>query len=305
MAVHRHTEQARDPARNGQAARGPNSLDGMAEVLVTGGTGVVGTEVVSRLLERDADVRILSRRARPEVPAGVDSVRGDLDSGAGLEEAVRGVDAVVHCASATELPTYRAAKRVDVEGTRRLVEAARASGEPRIVHISIVGIDRIPLGYYRAKLEAERVVESSGLPHAIQRTTQFHDLLLRTIRTANRVPFFLPVPKGFRVQPVDAGEAADRLVSHLETEPAGRAPDMGGPEVHTLTDLALSYLSLMGRRKPVVAIRTPGRASGAFREGHNLCVEHPDGRARWEDWLRHRLHEETAAEKPAGAEEED
>lgn len=276
----------------------------MAQVLVTGGTGILGSEVVSRLVERGADVRVLSRKDRPEAPSRATVVRGDLDSGEGLADAVRGTEAIVHCASATQVPVYRAAKRVDVDGTRRLLDAAKGAGEPRIVHISIVGIDRIPLGYYRAKLQGERVVEESGLPHTIQRTTQFHDLLLRTIRAANRVPVILPVAKGVRFQPVDAGEVAERLVSHLETDPAGRAPDMGGPEVHPLTDLALSYLSLTGRRKPVVAVRFPGRVSGAFREGHNLCVEHTDGRIRWEDWLRHQLHEETEGpEETDGVEE--
>lgn len=263
----------------------------MAEILVTGGTGIVGSHVVRRLVEKGAGVRVLSRRATPDVPPGVRAVRGDLDSGEGLREATDGADAIVHCASATGTPLYRAAKRTDVDGTRRLLEAAKVAGEPHVVHISIVGIDRIPLGYYRAKLEGEGVIEGSGLPHTIQRTTQFHDLILQVLNGAGRLPVVF-VPKGFRFQPVDAGEVADRLVSHLTGDPAGRAPDMGGPELHTMAELALSYLSLRGTRKPVVAVRLPGRVSKGFREGWNCTLEHTDGRVRWEDWLRHRLHEE-------------
>lgn len=262
----------------------------MARVLVTGGTGVVGSRVVSGLLDRGARVRVLSRKERPDLPPDASAARGDLDTGDGLAEAAGGVDAIVHCASATGTPLYRAARRTDVDGTRRLVGAARAAGDPHLVYISIVGVDAIPLGYYRAKLEAERVVEGSGLPHTILRTTQFHDLMLRVVRGATRPPVGI-VPKGFRFQPVDAGEVADRLVSLLEGGPAGRASDVGGPEVHALVDLALSYLSLVGRRKPILAVRLPGRISRAFREGHNLCPGHAVGTVRWEDWLRHRLHE--------------
>lgn len=259
----------------------------MSRVLVTGGTGICGRAVVARLLDQGHEVRVLSRRERPRVPDGVGTVRGDLRTGAGLAEATAGVETIVHCASATELPLYGRARRVDVEGTSRLIEAARAgAGSPHLVYISIVGIDRIPLGYYKAKLQAEKVIQASGFPHTILRTTQFHEFIVGLVQRQRRLPAVI-VPKHIRFQPVDVGEVADRLAACVAAGPRGRLPDLGGPEVHNALDLVISYLIAAGERKPVFSLYIPGAASRAFREGANLVAEGELGRVRWEDWLRH------------------
>ena len=89
----------------------------MTEVVVTGGTGVLGRQVVSQLLAAGHSVRVLSRQARPTVPNGVQVVQGDLVPGKNLDRAVAGVDAIVHCAT-----TYR---KMDIEATHRLIERPR------------------------------------------------------------------------------------------------------------------------------------------------------------------------------------
>jgi uncharacterized protein YbjT (DUF2867 family) len=130
------------------------------ETLVTGGTGVLGRRVVERLLAAGVEARVLSRNGRPG------TIRGDLSTGEGLGEAVRGVDTVIHCASRP----FRESRRVDVEGTVRLLEVAAGAGVSHVVYISIVGIDRVPsYPYYRIKLETERVVEGSLVSHTILR----------------------------------------------------------------------------------------------------------------------------------------
>ena len=127
----------------------------MRPVLVTGGTGTLGRVVVARLLDAGRDARVASRRP------GAATAVADLRSGAGVDEAVAGADAMVHCAT-----TSGAA---DVAVTRTLVDAARRADTPHLVFISIVGVDGIPLGYYRAKLAAERVIEDAGLGWTILR----------------------------------------------------------------------------------------------------------------------------------------
>ncbi len=261
----------------------------MARVLVTGGTGICGRAVVTRLLDAGHEVRVLSRRERPRVPEGVAAVQGDLRTGAGLEEATAGTTAIVHCASSTRLPLYGRARRVDVEGTSRLIEAARAGvGSPHLVYISIVGVDRIPLGYYRAKLQTEKVIEASGFASTVLRTTQFHEFIVALAERQRRLPGVI-VPKHIRFQPVDVGEVADRLAACVDTGARGRLPDLGGPEVHGALDLVISYLIAAGERKPVFSLYIPGAASRAFREGANLVAEGELGRVRWEDWLRHHV----------------
>ena len=112
-------------------------------VLVTGGTGRLGRLVVRRLRDAHCDVRVLTRRTR-EPADGVQFVAGDLATGAGIDAAVDGVAAIVHCATST---------RGDAAATRRLVEAASRAGAPHLVYVSIVGVDAISSwSYPKAKL---------------------------------------------------------------------------------------------------------------------------------------------------------
>ncbi len=253
----------------------------MARVLVTGGTGELGRAVVGRLLAEEAEVRVLSRREHPHVPPGVDVVQGDLVSGAGVAEAVAGVAIIVHCAS-------NGRRSGDVEGTRRLVGAAAEAGVAHLAYISIVGVDRNPFAYYRAKLEAEGIVAAGRVPWTILRATQFHGLLWRVLRAQGRLPALL-VPRGFRFQPIDSGEVATRLVDLALGGPAGRAPDMGGPEARTAEDVALAYLAATGQRRPLLRVPVPGTVGRAFRAGAQLAPGHADGTITWEEFLHAHL----------------
>jgi uncharacterized protein YbjT (DUF2867 family) len=257
----------------------------MQPMLVTGGTGTLGRPLVALLTGAGRPVRVLSRRPRA-VPGGppVEWVVGDLASGKGLERAVDGAGVIVH--RATSPPR---ARRVDVAGTGRLLAAARRAGSPHLVYISIVGVDRVPFRYYRAKLEAERLVESSPLPWTILRTTQFHDLLHMALAALARAPV-LPLPRGLRCQPVETGEVAERLVALALGRPAGRVADLGGPQVLTVEELAGSYLRAAGRRRPLVLVPVPGAARG-FRDGGHLCPDHPDGKRTWAEFLAARYQE--------------
>jgi uncharacterized protein YbjT (DUF2867 family) len=245
------------------------------EILVTGGTGSLGSKVVDRLSRSGEDVRVMSGSGR----AG--TIRGDLLTGEGLEEAVEGVGTIIHCASSP----IRKARQVDVEGTRRLLQAASRAGVSHFVFISIVGVDRNPYyTYFRVKLEAERLVGRSEVPWTILRATQFHEFVLKQIRFLERGPLAL-VPKGFLLQPIETGEVADRLVELALSKPAGRVPDVGGPEVRTVLDLARSYLQAAGRRKRVLEIPLPGKTARAWRQGAQLAPDHRYGRTTWEEFL--------------------
>src|SRR5918997_1240502 len=188
-------------------------------ILLTGGTGTLGQHVVRRLQDAGCDVRVLSRRNR-ETGDGIEFVTGDLATGEGIEAAVDGVAAIVHLAGSA---------KGDEDKARNLVRAASQAGAPHLVYISVVGAERIPVesgldrnmfGYFASKRAAERIVEDSGLPWTILRATQFHDLILTVARTLAKLPV-VPLPAGFRVQPVDADEVAARLVQLALGEPAG------------------------------------------------------------------------------------
>jgi uncharacterized protein YbjT (DUF2867 family) len=259
----------------------------MATVLVTGGTGYLGRELVPRLVAAGHDVRVLSRQANPELPAGVAALRGDLITGDGVEAAVDGAGVVAHLASdTTTLGTMstRRGRRTEVEPTRRLLDVARRLGTPHVVYISIVGIDEIPLPYYRTKLATERVVEAAGVPYTIQRTTQWHTLAWDFAERLTRGPVAI-VPRGLRGQLLDAGEVAERMMSLVGGHPAGRVTDMGGPAAIDFERVVRDYLRVTNKRRPVIALPLPGKTMRAFREGHNLALDHADGRITWSEWL--------------------
>lgn len=242
--------------------------------LVTGGTGSLGGLVAGGLRDAGHDVRVLSRSGRPG------TVRGDLLTGEGLDEAVVGIDTVSHCASNPRDP-----RRTDAEGTERLLRAAERSGVSHFVYVSIVGVDRNPFPYYRAKLEVESMVERSPVPWTLLRATQFHEFVLMQIRLLDRLPVLL-VPRGFLLQPIDVGEVAGRLTELALTEPAGRVPDIGGPEVGTFAGFARAYREALGRRKRLLEVPVPGKTARAFRDGAQVTPEHRYGEVTWEEFLR-------------------
>ena len=170
-----------------------------SSILVTGGTGTLGREVVARVRAAGRDVRVLSRHSHASED-GVEFVTGDLATGEGVDAAVAGVGTVVHCAGSA---------KGDEAKARNLVQAAAAAGVRHLVYISVVGADRIPLvsgvdramfGYFGMKLAAERIVAGSGLPWTTLRATQFHSLVLLVAEAMAVLPV-IPVPARVRFQP--------------------------------------------------------------------------------------------------------
>lgn len=240
--------------------------------LVTGGTGTLGRPTVDRLRATGHDVRVLSRHDGPG------RVRGDLDSGAGLPDALRGVDTVLHLATT--------AGRRDVAQTRRLLAAAANTDVRHLVYISIVGVDQIPFPYYRAKFECERLVEESGLGHTILRATQFHEFIAGLVEAQRRLPVVLAVD--LPDQPISADEVAARLVELAAEPPAGRVPDIGGPEQLRLLDAIATLQRYDDTHKPVWPIAIPGRTMRAFRDGHHLATLPGSGRVTFDEFARDR-----------------
>ena len=256
-------------------------------VLVTGGTGTLGRQVVARLRDTGAEVRVLSRRSHPSAD-GVEFVAGNLLTGDGVEAAVDGAGVIVHCASGN---------KGDADATRNLVRAASSLPEsPHLVYISIVGAELVSFRYVRAKVECEQIVAGSGLPWTMLRATQFYDLILKGAPTLARLPV-VPVPAGFVVQPVDSGEVAARLAGLALGGPAGRVRDMGGPQVLSFADLLHSYLRVNHRRRPVLPVWMPGIR--AVRSGALLVPPeeaaapgYAAGQRTWEEFLAGKLRQQ-------------
>lgn len=250
----------------------------MARILLTGATGVLGRELHPRLL--DAGHKVLAASRSP--PTGIDGdwVELDLIDGTGIAEAVAEVEVVVHAASDVRGDS----EAVDVHGTERLLDAAEGAEVDNFVYVSIVGIDEIPFSYYDHKLDAERAVETSAVPSTIIRSTQFHPFVAYLLYVVSRLPIW-PLPTAFRLQPIDTGEAADSIVEHATADAVGRVPDIGGPNVSTLGELAKAYREHRDVWRPIIRLPLPGSMASAFRAGKATCPDGDLAAITWEEWL--------------------
>ncbi|RFU40862.1 NAD-dependent epimerase/dehydratase family protein [Actinomadura logoneensis] len=246
-----------------------------APILVTGGTGTLGSLLVPLLREAGHPVRVLSRHARPAAD-GVEFVSCDLLAGEGIDDALAGAETVVHLAGGP---------KGDDVATRNLAGAAARTGARHLVYVSVTGVEGVPMAWLRTKLESERAVADSGVPWTTLRPAQFHSLVLGIVAKMAKMPV-VPAPGALTFQPVDERDVAARLAELVLGEPAGLVPDLAGPADFTLPELLRGYLAATGRRRPMLPVRMPGKIGRAYREGRNLARQGAmRGTRTWEDYL--------------------
>lgn len=257
----------------------------MTDILVTGGAGKLGAVVVARLAAQGRRARILTHSGAASPVAGAEVVVGDLATGNGLAAALAGVRVVVHAASNSQQP-----QAADVDGTRHLLSAAHANGlTPHIIYVSIVGVDRATTPYYMAKAAAETLTRQASLPWSILRATQFHGFVSQLLRSLGIDTLAeVSVPEGVRLQSVDMGEVAARLVTLADSEPTRKTEEMGGPEILSLEEMASAYLRVRGRTATMRPAPTHGAPWDGFRNPAILTPDHAVGVITWEQYL-HRL----------------
>lgn len=252
-------------------------------ILVTGGTGAIGRGVVSGLRGAGRTVRVLSRRGGPD-SSGVENVVGDTVRGTGLDAAFAGTSTVVHLAGGP---------KGDDVGARRVVDAAQRAGTTHLLLISVIGAGDVPIGYVRAKAEAESIVSDSGVAFTILRAAQLHSLLLPV---AAKLSGMRLAPRDVRLEPVDGEAVAARLAELALGAPAGRVADIAGPEVLTFAELIGRYNGVRGLRRRTLTVPVPGAIGRAYREGANLAEGAVDRVGRtWAQFLTAAATSETAA----------
>jgi uncharacterized protein YbjT (DUF2867 family) len=249
------------------------------KVAVVGGTGSLGKPLAAELAARGDEVLVLSRNAPKRLPDGASHRRVDLTDGEGLPEALEGVEAIVNAANTRS--QFNAAP-VMVEGTKRVLRAGGAAGGRHYVGISIVGCNRVPIPYYKVKVAEEEAIAAGEMAWSLLRATQFHDLIGWVFEGAGRLRL---VPTGSaRLQPIDVSIVAKRLAEVAHAEPSGRLPDVAGPEVLTLAELAGVWRKAGGRGLPL-RIPAVGRIGRPLREGALCDPDAAGGGATFEEWL--------------------
>jgi len=232
-------------------------------IAVTGASGFVGRHVTTLLAGRGHQVRALVRddpgRAAAALPA--ERTPGDLADPAALAALTRGADVIVHLVGIIVEAGAATFEAVHVEGTRRLLTAAREAGARRFVHMSAVGARDEPgaTRYHRTKWRAEELVRSSGLSHAIFRPSIISGPENRPIRTLARLHRWSPlVPVfgdgGFAMQPVWIGDVALAFALAAERPALSGVFELGGPATLTYEEFVRAIGRAAGHPRPLVHV---------------------------------------------------
>ena len=254
------------------------------KIMVLGGRGLLGSAVVAQLTARGHEVVVSGRT--PPVDRALEFRAVDLRTGEGLEQALAGIDVLV---DASNSPVSAGpARRQLVDGTADLLAAARKAGTvSHYVGVSIVGCDRVPLAYYRAKSAQEQVVADGQVPWSLLRATQFHPFVAGPLARATRAGVTV-WPTGVLLQPVDRHEVASGVADLAESAPAGRAPDLAGPRVQRSEELARTWAAGRGGRTRIVPAPLPGRLGKALRAGLLTAPQRAAGTLTFEGWMLQR-----------------
>ncbi|GGV25480.1 LysR family transcriptional regulator [Streptomyces longisporoflavus] len=240
-------------------------------ITVIGGTGLIGSQLVTRL-----------REAGHEVVAASLSTGVDLLTGAGLDHALKGADTVVNVSNS---PTFdEASPDFFRTTTGNLLAAGERAGVGHQVILSIVGVDQVPqLDYYRAKTLQEDLLRQGPTPYSIVRATQFFEFMDAVLSwTSDEQAVRLPAT---RIQPLATADVVHALADVTTAAPRNGTLDVAGPEVFPLDELGRRTLAARKDPRPVVTDDKAGMFAAV--EG-DVLIAGPDARlsaTRYEDWL--------------------
>ena len=210
------------------------------KILVTGGTGTVGSQVVQELLKRDADVSVLTRDAKKPLPAGAKAVEGNLLDVSSVRQVFNGVDAVFLLNPVSQTETSEALMAVT---------AMRTAGVKRVVYVSVHDVDQAPwLPHFGSKVGVEAALKKSGMEYTILRPNNFYqnDYWFKDVLLQYSI---YPQPIGSagisRVDTRDIGEAA--AIALTTGEHGGQTYDLVGPEAVTGESTAKTWSAVLGK----------------------------------------------------------
>jgi uncharacterized protein YbjT (DUF2867 family) len=251
------------------------------KVLVTGATGQLGLALLKQLKDTDYQIKITSRN-KPE-NVNFDWVYSDFLTGEGFEEAINDIDVVIHTATSPR----KNSDIIDVSGLKKFLDLSQDI--KHFIYPSIVGIEDIPMKYYRNKYQAEYLLNNSSVPHSTVRSTQFHSFVENLFLTKPLLKRYL-VPGDIKFQSVDVEDFAAHLIQMINVGPQGKTADFGGPEILTLREMAKMKIKVNNESNKVVTFSFPGKLYRALVEGKNTNEHQKAGKITFGEFLRNRVN---------------
>lgn len=241
------------------------------KIAVAGGTGKTGRKVVDQLRSAGHQPVILARAQ------GVDLIQNT-----GLDAALDGVEVVIDVAD-VRTTSAKTSRAFFGTATANLLNAAERHGIRHHIVLSIVGVDRVASGYYQGKLRQEELVQTGAVPWTILRATQFHEFADQILA---QMPGPVAVVPKMQSQPIAVREVAAHLCALAVGEPQQMAPELAGPRVEWVADMARRLIRRRGQRKAVISLRLPGAGGKAMANGALLPTQPgPRGHQTYADWL--------------------
>jgi uncharacterized protein YbjT (DUF2867 family) len=242
------------------------------KIVIIGGTGRIGSKVVAILKQDGCEVVA----AAPDT--GVNTI-----TGRGLKQAVAGAQVVIDVAGSPSVEDQPALEFFETSG-RNLVAAEGEAGVQCHVTLSIVGVDRNPdIGYFRAKLAQEKLVEGSGIPYTIVRSTQFLEFLDAAANSSTDGNTVRISPCLF--QPIAADDVAAILADVALGAPRNGIVEIAGPERAPFNEFVARYLKAVGDSRQVVS-DPEARYYGGRIEKYSLVPWARLGRISFNEWLQ-------------------
>jgi len=245
------------------------------KIVVIGGSGLIGSNVVDRLRQKGHEVLAASPNS------GINTITGE-----GLAAALAGAKIVVDVANS---PSFEDKAVMDFFQTsgRNLLAAEAEAGVTHHLALSVVGGDRLPeSGYLRAKVAQEKLIEESGIPYTILRSTQFFEFIGRIAEAAAEGDVIRLSPA--LLQPIAADDVAAALADLTLGQPLNGIVEVAGPDAIPLDKLARTFLAARGDKRQVIA-DIHARYYGTELDDRSLTPgDHPRlGATNFDDWLSH------------------
>lgn len=243
------------------------------KITVIGGSGLIGSKVVSRLRQKGHEVVAAS------LSSGVNTVTGE-----GLAEALDGARVVVDLANSPSFEEKAAIDFFETSG-RNLLAAEAAAGATHHVALSVVGTERLlEMGYFRAKLAQEDLIKASRIPYTIVRATQFFEFMAGIAQsgTVGQTAHLSPV----LFQPIAADDVADAVTDVALDAPVNGTIEIAGPERAPIDELVGRFLSATHDPRTVIADAKAGYFGIAVNDQSLTPGDNPRiGATRFDDWL--------------------